>query len=87
MKKDSAITATPESAGDISRTLKQLVGLKSQEEKEYSIISHSIGIMCDLCAFNHDQCVDLLTGWLWDENEASKIKEANTPHELQENGE
>ena len=44
------------------------------KEEEYKIINNAISILVTLCPTTPSQVVDLLTGWLWDEEEAGGIK-------------
>ncbi|MCP5019645.1 MAG: hypothetical protein GY938_30830 [Ketobacter sp.] len=46
------------------------------ERKQYRIAGCSITTLAVLCAADEDKIVDLLTGYLWDEEEAGQIKEA-----------
>ena len=43
-------------------------------DEEYAVAKNAINILCVLCAANSDIVIDSLTGYLWDEEEASKIK-------------
>ena len=44
---------------------------------EYKVISNSIDTLCLLCAADRDKTINLLTGYLWDEEEAGCIKRSN----------
>lgn len=46
-----------------------------QQKREYQIISRQIETMCILCDADPKVVVDLLTGYLWDEQEAGGIKD------------
>ena len=45
-----------------------------EDEREYAVIANAVGILSIMCAANRDKIVDLLTGYLWDEEEAGSIK-------------
>jgi len=46
----------------------------TQEEMEYTIIRNSVSTLAALCAGSEEKIIDLLTGYLWDEEEAGGIK-------------
>ena len=46
-----------------------------RQEMEYTIIRGSVSILATLCAASETKIIDLLTGYLWDEEEAGGIKE------------
>ena len=49
---------------------------------EYGVIKNAIRTLCVVCAGNEDQVIDMLTGYLWDEEEASGIKDSTGKFEL-----
>jgi len=54
------------------------VSLKDrQEAREHKTVKHLVDALATLCAAHSDKVVDLLTGYLWDESEASSIKSAH----------
>ena len=49
-------------------------GIPTQEEKEHLICRNAVAILAEMCAADEGQIIDLLTGYLWSEEEASKIR-------------
>jgi len=49
------------------------------QEREYRTVSYLISTLANICSGSPNKVIDLLTGYLWDEEEASKIKDANQP--------
>jgi len=49
-----------------------------KEETQYKIINHAILIITTLCSGDRDTAIDMLTGYLWDEEEAGQIKESKS---------
>lgn len=49
----------------------------TKNEIEYAVIKNTVSILAVMCAANPNKIIDLLTGYLWDEEEAGAIK--NTP--------
>ena len=45
-----------------------------QDAREYKTVKHMVAALATLCAGHPDKVVDLLTGYLWDEAEAVRIK-------------
>jgi len=50
-----------------------------QQQREYRTVSYLVSTLANICAGSPNQVIDLLTGYLWDEEEAGKIKVANMP--------
>lgn len=46
----------------------------TENELEYAVVKNAIQILSLMCAGNVDKITDLLTGYLWDEEEAWQIK-------------
>lgn len=46
----------------------------NKTEMEYTIINNSVSTLAILCAGDAGKITDLLTGYLWDEEEAGGIK-------------
>jgi hypothetical protein len=44
---------------------------------DYAVIKNVISILAVMCAADKDMIVDKLTGYLWDEEEASEIKKSD----------
>lgn len=42
--------------------------------REYDTVAHLISALSSMCAAEPNKVVDLLTGYLWDEEEAGNIK-------------
>ena len=53
-----------------------------KQKIEYAIISNAVDILSVQCSGNRDKIIDLLTGYLWDEEEASGIKESTGKFEI-----
>ena len=49
---------------------------QAQKEREYATVFHMVAALAGQCAGSPEKVVDLLTGYLWDEEEAGGIKEA-----------
>jgi len=49
------------------------------QEREYRTVSYLVSTLANMCAGSPNKIIDLLTGYLWDEEEAGKIKVANMP--------
>lgn len=45
------------------------------DRKQMRIICNSIRTITELCPYPEEKVVNLLTGYLWDEQEAGKLKE------------
>lgn len=45
-------------------------------EAEYKAVAHLVSALGFMSASNPDKIVDLLTGYLWDEEEAGEIKKS-----------
>ncbi len=45
-----------------------------QQQKDYKICLNAVSILGEMCAATPDMIIDKLTGCLWDEQEASRIK-------------
>ena len=54
----------------------------TQQETQFATIKSAIRILCVLCAGDEDTVVDLLTGHLWDEEEAGGIKSSSGKFEI-----
>jgi hypothetical protein len=49
------------------------------QEREYRSVSYLVSTLANMCAGSPNKIIDLLTGYLWDEEEAGKIKVENMP--------
>lgn len=49
---------------------------KRRRDMEYAICRHAIGILCEMCGASPEKTIDLLTDYLWEEDEAAGIKAA-----------
>ena len=47
-----------------------------EKDIQYSVVSSLLSSLCTMCAGGKDKTIDLLTGYLWDEEEAGDIKRA-----------
>lgn len=48
-----------------------------REEIEYAVLKNAIRTLCVVCAGSEDKVIDLLTGYLFDEEEAGSIKRSS----------
>lgn len=48
--------------------------ITQQQQNEYQVIANAILTISTMCAANPAKTIDLLTGYLFDEEEASDIK-------------
>jgi hypothetical protein len=46
------------------------------EQQECQVVGHLVSALSVMCASNPDKVIDLLTGYLWSEEEAGRIKKA-----------
>jgi hypothetical protein len=53
-----------------------------KQEIEYAVISNAVDTLSVLCAGNRDKIIDLLIGYLWDEEEAGDIKASSGKFEI-----
>lgn len=56
-----------------------------KKKTEYAIISNAVDILSVQCAGNRKKIIDLLTGYLWDEEEAEGIKKSTGKFEIEAN--
>ena len=56
---------------DVRNTIEEV-----QQLREYDIIKHLICSLSLMCAGSPNKVTDLLTGYLWDKDEAEMIKKA-----------
>lgn len=52
----------------------------AQKEREYAVAKSLVDALAAHCAASSDDVIELLTGHLWDEEEAKSIKAAKWPH-------
>jgi len=50
--------------------------MPTKEEIEHGTIAHLVEILALMCAANPEKIIELLTGYLWDEEEAAQIEQA-----------
>lgn len=59
----------------------ELDSLRASDEKscqrEYRTVSYLVSTLGNICSASPDLIIDRLTGYLWDNEEAAKIKKAN----------
>lgn len=48
-----------------------------EEERDYKIIKNAVNILSITCCANPDKIIELLTGYLWDEEEVGEIKRSS----------
>jgi hypothetical protein len=51
--------------------------LEKDQQREYRTVSYLVSALANICAAPPNKIIDLLTGYLWDEEEAGEIKMAN----------
>ena len=49
-------------------------GIPTQEEKEYRVCRNAVAILAEMCAADEGQIIDLLTGYLWSEEQIRNIR-------------
>ncbi len=54
----------------------------TKDEIEYAVIKNAVATLAVLCAGNEDKIIDLLTGYLWCEEEAGEIKESDGKYKI-----
>lgn len=54
------------------KTLEEL-----EQEREYRTVSYLVSTLANICEGSPNKIIDLLTGYLWDKEEAGAIKESN----------
>lgn len=54
----------------------------TKEQIEHATIKNTVRTLSVMCAANEDKIVDLLTGYLWDEEEAGEIKKSSGKFEI-----
>jgi hypothetical protein len=54
----------------------------TQQETEYAICKSAVAILAVQCTGLEDKIIDLLTGYLWDEEEAKGIKASSGKFEI-----
>jgi hypothetical protein len=47
------------------------------QQREYRTVSYLVSTLANICEASPNKIIDLLTGYLWDEEEAGEIKVAN----------
>lgn len=53
------------------------------KKTEIAIISNAIDILSVSCSGHRDKVIDLLTGYLWDKDEAGEIRASSGRFEIQ----
>ena len=53
--------------------------MKDQNAVEYAVVKHTVNILAVMCDSSPDVVIDLLTGHLWDKEEATCIKLCGVP--------
>jgi len=48
-----------------------------KKQIEYAVIKNAINTLAVVCTANKDKIIDILTGYLWDEEEAGGIKQSS----------
>jgi|GEM_PF-4311564 len=54
---------------------------EKEQQREYRTVSYLCSTLANICSAPPNMVIDALTGLLWDEEEAGKIKVANMPEE------
>jgi len=47
------------------------------QKNEYTIVFNAVNILSLMCSKERDEIIDILTGYLWNKEEASMIKESD----------
>lgn len=58
---------------------------EKEQEAEYRTVSFMVSALANVCVAPPNLVIDRLTGLLWDEQEAEKIKSANMPAKGEQN--
>jgi hypothetical protein len=58
--------------------------MSNQNLREYKVCYSAVSVLASMCAGSENKIIDLLTGYLWDEEEAGSIKKASGPTNKQE---
>lgn len=53
---------------------------EKEQQREYRTVSYLVSTLANICSASPDKIIDELTGFLWDEEEAEKIKVSNRPN-------
>jgi hypothetical protein len=48
-----------------------------ENKAEYAVIKNAVRTLCVVCAANEDKVIDLLTEYLWTQEEAGEIKRSD----------
>ena len=54
----------------------------TKKDIEYAVIKNVLNVLAVMCAANVNKIVDLLTGYLWDEEEAGEIKRSDGMYKI-----
>ena len=54
----------------------------SKQKREFKVVNSAISVLAAMCAADENTIIDRLTGYLWDEEEACGLKEANVRNEF-----
>lgn len=77
----AGILNNDEIATKVRAAATELDSLRARDEKsnqrDYRTVSYLVSTLANICSASPNQTIDLLTGYLWDEAEAVKIKTAN----------
>ncbi len=60
--------------------------MMNKKSIEYAVIKNAINILCVLCSAKSDIVIDVLTGYLWDEEEAGDIKRSSGKFKIEMGG-
>jgi hypothetical protein len=56
--------------------------MMDEKDREYAVLANAVDTLSVVCAGNREMIIDLLTGYLWDEEEAGGIKESSGKFEI-----
>ena len=51
-------------------------------KRKFIAIKSTINILATLVALESEKIIDLMTGWAWDEEEASELKDSDTEFDI-----
>lgn len=57
----------------------------TQNEIDKAVVRGLIRVLCTICAANEEKTIDILTGYLWDGEEAEEIKRSSGKFEPRNN--
>lgn len=62
--------------------MKRPIHAMTKQDIEYAVIKNLVRALAVICAANPEPIIDLLTGYLWDDEEAEGIKKSTGNYEI-----